>query len=289
MAHPLSIKMIKRIVAVVFFGLIFSFTSHAQSAYDVCVKTFKNTKSINTMTYTMFKNERIGGVMKSQKSFTKLSLKPYMVYLRQISPKEGVEVLYKSGKNGGKALVNPNGFPWVNLNMNPMGSTMRKGQHHTTKDAGFDLVVSILEYLFNKYGEGSKSMVTFGNEVLSNKRKCYKIIFRNDSFKYIKYKVRANENILDIAKRYKISEFMIVGKNKDVAGYYDVKAGDEILIPNIYSPHMVLLIDKTKLIPLSVKVYDDLGLFEHFKYSDVVLNPKLTAMDFDRDNAKYGF
>ena len=42
---------------------------------------------------------------------------------------EILEVLFIKGHE--TALVNPNGFPWFNLKLNPVGSRMTKNQHHT--------------------------------------------------------------------------------------------------------------------------------------------------------------
>ncbi|MBK8503146.1 MAG: DUF1571 domain-containing protein [Saprospiraceae bacterium] len=78
-------------------------------------------------------------------------------------------------------------------------------------------------------------------------------------------------------------------KNREVSDYYDVKAGDEIMIPNDYSPKMELLIDKDRFIPLSIKVYDDLGVFEHYQYSSVEINPVFTDHEFSGNNQEYGF
>ena len=214
--------------------------------------------------------------MQVQVSFIKLNRDPYQVYMKQISPKKGLEVLYKEQENDGKALVSPNGFPWITLKMDPEGSTMRKNQHHTTKDAGFDLVISILEHLFEKYDAHLNEMLTMSDEVIYDHQKCHRIVFSNDQYKYIKYKVKAQENVLKIAREYKLCSYLIMEKNKQLSSYYDVEEGDELLIPNDYSPKMELLIDKVRFIPLSIKVYDDLGVFEHYQYSDVEIDPVFT-------------
>jgi hypothetical protein len=127
------------------------------------------------------------------------------------------------------------------------------------------------------------------DEVIYDNQKCHKIIFSNNQYRYSKYLVKTDENILQIARDNKLSSYLIMEKNRDISGYYDVNAGDEILIPNDYSPKMELLIDKVRLIPLSIKVYDDLGVFEHYQYSDVEIDPVFTEHDFSGENQEYGF
>ena len=236
----------------------------------------------------MEKQERIDGKMQKQTTFSKVQRKPYLVYLKQVKEGGGREILYAPQKNGGKLLVNPNGFPWVNISLNPMSSMVRKGQHHTIEDSGFDLVISILEFLFEKYGEDTKSMVYMEN-VQFDGINCKKITFTNPNFKYINYKIKAGETLKSIAQKYMISEYMILEKNKSISSYEDIKVGDEISIPNDYSPNMELIIDIERKIPLSAKIFDDKGLYEYYKYFKVVVNPVFTPLDFDANNSEYGF
>ena len=276
-------------VPLLFTGGTWTTSSNPGKAYEICQKTFLTTKTIKTLRYEMRKEERINGKMQVQVSFVKLNRNPYQVYMRQLSPKKGLEVLYNTEENDGKALVSPNGFPWITLKMDPESSTMRKNQHHTTKDAGFDLVIRILESLFEKYNSEIGRMLELEPDVIHDNRPCYQIVFTNDQFRYLDYQVKGGENILSIARKFNISAYLILEKNKSVDGYYDVSAGDKILIPNDYSPRMELLIDKTRHVPLSIKVFDEHGIFEYYRYSSVEINPPLSAEDFSGENDNYGF
>ena len=82
---------------------------------------------------------------------------------------------------------------------------------------------------------------------------------------------------------------MILEKNRKVKNYDDVSAGQVILIPNDYSPKLMLYIDKDELIPLRMDVYDDQGLYEKYQYSKVIIDPKLDASEFSQDYSEYGF
>ena len=262
---------------------------HPNKAYEICLSTFKNASTIKTLNYVMYKQERIKGEMKTQVSATKLRRNPYQIYVKQQAPKKGIEVLFDEEQNSGKALINPNGFPWMNISLEPLGTIMRKNQHHTIKDAGFDLVISILEFLFNKYGDDAQQKVSLGGHVIYDDIKCYKVIFENKDFKYKSYVIKENETLITLAEKYKLSEHMILEANKNVSSYEDVSEGDEIFIPNDYCPKMELLIDQKRMIPLSIKVFDDKGLYEYFRYSKVVLNPDLNDDVFDKENCDYNF
>ncbi len=257
------------------------------SGHDLTTEMFAATKSIKSMTFHMRKLERIDGKLVDQKSFIKLKREPMSVYSRQLYPTAGLEVLYKGGD--AKALINPNGFPWVNLSLDPYGNTMRKNQHHTIHDAGYDLVVSILEHLFSKYGPESKTMTEILGTELWDGNVCWVIDIKNPHFKYENYTVKEGENLITIAEQYKISEYMILENNKAVSSYYDVKPGQVIKIPNDYSPHFTLLLDQKRLIPLVMKIYDDKGLYEQYEYTDLDLNPEMDEAEFSSDFPDYGF
>lgn len=266
----------------------FLFSTKKESGYAIALKMFEKTASINSLTYTITKQERIDGKMRKQKSFTKMEKSPFKVYVRQLSPKEGVEVLYVTGESK-KALINPNGFPWINLKLNPMEGIMRNNQHHTLFQSGFDHVASILEFLSKKYSSTIEDMIVYNGIVTHGNQECYSISLENPSFKYINYTIGENETITDVADRYKLSEHMILEKNPSINDYDDVKEGQQIIIPNDYSPKMLLYIDKDEFVPIRMDVYDDLGLYEQYEYSDITIDPKIPSDEFSPDYPGYNF
>jgi len=258
------------------------------SGHSIAQKMFHRTASINSLTYVMNKQERIDGKMIKQVSYSKVELSPLKVYVRQIFPKEGVEVLYVDGPNK-KALINPNGFPWINIKLNPTEGIMRNDQHHTIFQSGFEHVVSILQFLCDKYASEIEEMIIYNGIVNYDGKTCHSISLDNPYFKYIDYTVLENEDIEDIAARYKLSEHMIVEYNKNIKDYDDVEAGQVIKIPNDYSPKMLLYIDAEEWVPVRMDVYDDQGLYEKYEYSEVNINPSFTPEEFTPDYSDYGF
>ena len=263
--------------------------SDSPTAHEIIRTMITRTREIRTMTYTMRKLERVNGKMTEQVAEVKLHRQPLKVYIRQKMPKEGMEVLYVHGANNQKALVNPNGFPWVNVNLHPMSNMMRKNQHHTILNSGYDLFIDILDGLVNKYQKEIQNLTSIEKTLVWDGHPCWVIELKNPYFKYQSYTVREGETLLSIAKKFNLGEHMIMEKNGKVDGYEDVRAGQVIEIPNDYSPRMTLYIDQKRKVPLVMKIYDDKGLYEHYEYKSVIIDPALEADAFSEHNEAYGF
>lgn len=259
----------------------------AQEADSIAQLMFDRTRGLKTLSYVMTKEERINGDMLEQVSFVKLNREPFKVYTKQLSPDEGIEVLFIGGDK--TALINPNGFPWFNVKLDPHGSKMTKDQHHTIFDSGFDRFVSILQFLFEKYGNEIESMATV-KEITDDKgRACWLLAFDNPHYTITEYKLGENEDLLTISDCKFISPYKILTLNEDVDSYIDVSVNQVIKIPNDYSPKMTLLIDKQQLIPLEITVYDEKGLFEHYLFSKIKLDPPFKEIEFTPEYSAYGF
>ncbi len=277
------------LISILFFSFTF-FNKIDPSGFQIMKDVFARAKLIHSISYTMKKQEKIDGKLVTGQSSTKLVINPFKVYVRQELPKAGLEVLYVTGKNNNNALINTNGFPWVNLNLNPMGSTMRDNNHHTIFDSGYSFVISILERLTSKYTKELESMITNSGTIVWNGRACWVVNLKNTHFKYENYTVKAGETLLTIADRSKLSEYMILQINKKtVDSYTDVIEGQVILVPNDYSPKMELYIDKQEMIPLVMKIYDDVSLYEQYEYSNLIINPVFKSNEFDKDFPEYNF
>ena len=263
--------------------------SSAQNSQEIAKNVFAQSKQIRTLKYTMKKLERIDGNMINQQSTVKLQMHPLKVYLYQDEPKQGLEVLYVEGTNNNQATINTNGFPWISINLDPYGSTMRANQHHTLLNSGYDHVIGILEYLFIKYESELPSMIKIDGSVVWDKHNCWAITLTNPHFKYISHTVLQGETMLTIANKYRLSEHMILEKNPSISNYTSVKAGQVITIPSDYSNKMVLYIDKVRNIPLFMKIYDDKGLYEQYEYYNVSVNCIFKAEEFTRDYSDYNF
>lgn len=251
----------------------------------IILDVLESIDKVKTLKYNLKLAERIKGKILNTQSVVKLQKKPRKIYLYL----KGPELLWIEGENDGKAFVNPGGFPYINLNLDPMGSLLRKDQHHTLNEMGYDYYSSILEGVLNKSGDNiDKNIVLTGEEIWNN-RACYKVALSFPDFAFINYTVKKGENLIKISRKLNVSEYMILENNPTIDDYFDVKEGDIIKVPNAYAKLTVLLIDKEFMLPINTKIYDDKGLFESYEYYNLQVNPVISDEEFTRHYKGYKF
>ncbi len=253
---------------------------------ELILKSIKSIRDVKGLKYHLKITERGKKGYNFYESSVKFSRQPRLIYLYI----KGIEVLWLQGKNKGRALVKPNAFPYINLNLDPMGNLMRQDQHHTLNEMGFDYFGNVIEYNMLKLGEKFDEYYTLAGEERINNRPCYKVIIENKDFAYIDYVIGENESITSIARKHFISEYMIVEKNPKFKDYFDIlKKGNVIKIPTWYCKTVVMYIDQLYFLPISVKVSDDKGLFEEYNYHFLQVNPKFEEGEFTRHYKEYKF
>jgi outer membrane lipoprotein-sorting protein len=278
-------KILLPLIAICF--LLVSFEYQKEETYNVeeiTDKMFAAMSNIKTMRYHLKISERIDGKIENRESNVKLQVSPRKLYLQV----KNQEVLWIQGENGGNAYVNPGTFPYVNLNLDPLGSLMRKGQHHTIHELGMSYFLSILKSYKEKYADRFKKHFFLTGEEVFSGRKCYKLSILVPEFGWENYTVKKGENIISIARKLHVSEYMIL-ENNIVKWYDDVKEGQVIKIPNAYTKYALLLIDKELMLPISNKMLDDKGLFESYQYLDLKINTIIPADEFSKDYKEYHF
>lgn len=272
-------------------GLVFAFfVSFSQqkdiTCKEIMTKSIKSIKEVKGLKYHLKITERGKKGFNFYESAVKFNRNPRLIYLYI----KGIEVLWLQGKNKGRALVKPNSFPYINLNLDPMGDLMRQDQHHTLNEMGYDYFGNIIEYSMSKLGDKFDDYFSLVGEERINNRPCYKITINNRDFGYRDYVVLENESITSIARKFYVSEYMILEKNTKFKDYFDIlKVGQVIKIPTWYCKTVTLCIDQLYFLPISVKVEDDKGLFEEYNYHFLQVNPKFEEGEFTRDFKGYKF
>jgi hypothetical protein len=276
-------------IAVVFTLLSLNGLAQVKENLDakaIAIKMIKAIKEVDRLKYNLKITERGRKGYNYYESSVKLNRKPRMLYVYI----KGIEVLWTTGTNNGKALVKPNSFPYINLNLDPMGSLMRQDQHHTINEMGFDYFGSIIEYSAAKLGDKVDQYFYLDGEEKWNNRPCYKLVINNKDFAYTNYTVGANESITSIARKLFVSEYMIVELNPKFKDYFDIlKVGQVIKVPNWYAKNVIMYIDQFYFLPIGVKVYDDKSLFEEYNYFFLQVNPSFEKDEFTRDFKGYHF
>ncbi len=261
----------------------------SQNAEEMLNNMFESIKKCNTLTFTVKSWERIDGEMIFTEVMVKQMNKPFKFYSKVLSEKNnGAEVLFISGVNDNKALVNPDIFYAPNINLDPRGSMMSEDQHHTLLQSGFNFFSNIINDAMTRAGENFSDVFELVGEEILNGTPCYKITINETEFSYHDYSVQKFDDLRTVAKNFVVSEFMIMEKN-NLNGYGNVKEGDVISIPSSYGKTIALLIDKVNYLPVGQYVYDDEGLFEKYEFSKVVINPVLHDNTFSIENEEYGF
>ena len=252
---------------------------------EVIVMMYQSASKLEGLIAEINKVERVDNEYITQLSKVKLNRIPYKVYIKQLAPKEGVEVLAKEGEE--KAVVNLNSFPWVNIYLDPYGALMRRHQHHLVFDSGFDLMIKVLKHELSS--TISHDRLIRKEDTTWKNKEMYNIELQNDDYSIVNYTVQPGEDVDRIANKLNINAFAIVELNKDVDGYDDVNEGQIIKVPSHYAKSMSLLIDKESHLPLVIKVFDDNGLFEKYEYNSITVNPQFAPDEFTQEFEGYNF
>ncbi len=259
----------------------------AQTAREVLENMLTAIDEIQTSSFTLTMKERINGKMLDTKSDIRIREEPLSIYMKQYYPNEGIEILWMEGQNSEKVLINPNGFPYINISLSPYNSRMRKDNHHSMLTAGFKPPADILRHSIHK-AIGSNPSDEDYNAYLSLEesttlgRDCYKVTLQQDDFQYEKYTLPKDMYLRNIAKKNRLSEHMIMEIN-GITHYSKVRAGTTILLPNYYAKTTTLYIDKYLMLPIKQEIYDDKGLYEVYEFTNIVINPQFAAKEFTLD------
>lgn len=263
---------------------------HGQDANSITKQMFATVKSIKSVQYTFESKERLcQGKIHVERSTFKINVSPFQVYLYQYVPKNGLQCLYVTGQNNGKAKVNPNSFPWVNLNLDPQGDLMLQERHHSLFDAGFNYTISVLENLIHKYETQKEPLVKYNGILKLQGVECYFLTFTNPNYKLITYVTQANETPISIAKKNGLNFYSIIDNNPSLKPNQIIKAGTKLLIPNDYASKMELFVHKDKYYPVYLKIFDDKGVYEEYYFQQVIINPVFKDIDFSEKNPAYKF
>jgi outer membrane lipoprotein-sorting protein len=272
---------------VLFFFLVFSlgWKSAEPTAREIMDKMLVTIPNVKALKYHLKNSERIKGEMHHTESVVKLQAHPRKIYLYL----KGPELLWIEGENNGHAFVNPSSFPYINLNLNPYGYLMRKDQHHTIHEMGYTYLAEVLQAVVKKAGSDFNKWFVLNGEERINNRTCYKITINFPGFGYTTYEVKRGENLIKIARKLAVAEYMILENNPRLKDYYDVKEGDKIQVPTGYAKTTIIYVDKLYFLPISTKIYDDKGLFEEYDYFSLQVNPVIADEEFTKNYKEYNF
>jgi hypothetical protein len=245
-------------------------------------------KKINYLRCNMKSLERVETGYSIASTSIKLQSLPRKSYLRNSEKK--LEVLYNSEVAKNKCTVKPHVFPYFTMTLDPTGNLMRKNQHFTIFELGFDFTVKTIAIALSKEKDQiAKHLTLMANKVEKNKMSCYLFVYENNSFGYHDYVVQEKETVSSIATKFVVNDYMIRTRNKLYDDYGYLKKGSTIKIPTFYCKKALFYIDDKTLLPVCVILYDEVGLFETYEYFDLELNKAIPSAEFMRSFKGYGF
>lgn len=243
-------------------------------------------KSIKTLRINIYALERIGKSYLSANSFIKLQTNPRRLYFK--NPEKKIEVLYNYGKLNNKALVKPNVFPYVTMALDPTGNIMRKNQHYTINELGFDFVGKSVALALAKDKDGINNLKYYG-KVVKNGYNCYMVEYENKNYSYVNYTVGEKETIAAIANKLVINDYLVRYHNDMQNEFGYLKKGKVIKVPTLYCKKATIYLDEKTMMPVVICLYDDEGVFENYEFSQIQINKPINEDEFTRDYKDYKF
>src|SRR5688572_29325047 len=140
---------------------------------------YDSIKNIRTLHQKISALERIDKQFVSASSEIKLQTHPRKLYFINRSKK--LEILYNSDLYGNKAVVKPHVFPYLTLTLDPNGNIMRKNQHYTINELGYDFIGKSIALTLAKDKEGLANF-TYHGKVAKNGYNCHFLEYENKSY-----------------------------------------------------------------------------------------------------------
>ena len=272
-----------------FIILFISSSMEAQTATSLVSQMLEAIHNFKTGRYILNKIERMDGKMYTAEMIVKIQTNPLMIYSYSVNPDPGAEALFIYGSNNNDVLIHPNKFPYVNLNLSPFNSLIRKSHHHTIYESGFAYMGAVISYNILNRKDDFYSGLTYNGETDWKGKSYYKLTLDIKDFGFVDYKVEKGENLYTIGKKFMVSDYMILTNNKFLSGYDDAKPGQTIKIPNCFAKKIELYLDKTSYLPVIEVIYDDQGLFAQYEFNSLILNGIIKPEEFTAKYKDYKF
>ncbi len=248
------------------------------------IDSIKNVKTLRTNIKSL---ERINNVYSSAASEIKVNVSPRKLYFHNKEKK--LEILYVTGSYNNKAVVKPHVFPYLTLNLDPRGNLMRKNQHYTVHELGFDFIGRTIGLILSKEKENMTKSLTYLGKHERNGYMCHMVIYETKTYPFFEYTVKHKETVTSIAYKQSVNDYMLREKNDLFNDFGYLKEGSKIQIPHMYCKKAVLYLDEKTMLPVSVSIYDDIGLFENYDYTNIKVNKPIDEKEFTKGYKDYGF
>lgn len=273
----------------VLIGLFFGFTSLAPNSVTpskLLGQMYDSIKNIRTLRQKVFAIERIEKSYSNSISEIKVQTHPEKIYFKGLS--KDLEILYNSEKPEDKALVKLHTFPFLMLNLDPRGNLMRKNQHYTIHELGYGFIGKSVALTISKDRDGIKNF-TYRGKAAKNGYVCHLLEYENANYTYVDYTVREKETASSISYKLIVNDYLLRYKNDLLNDFGYLKKGSVLKVPTLYCKKAMVFLEEKMMLPVSLSLYDDMGLFESYDYTHIELNKPFLPKEFDRDFEAYDF
>jgi hypothetical protein len=257
------------------------------SCHDIIERMLDSIRSVKTQVNDVKATERVDGHLLFSESHIKVAYGPRKIYFN--NPVAGNEVLWVEGTNKGNASVHSRSVPLVNFDLDPYGSIMRKNQHHTIFELGFQYIGATIANTIIKAPKDFDKHFSYAGTLIWTGRECYQVLISYPEYKYVEYITQKGETVTSISQKMSTSDFKIRYKNGLNSYFGAIREGKKLLIPVPYSNKAIVYIDKKTFMPVSVKIYDEEGLYEAYEFYNIRLNVTFAANEFSKNYKDYGF
>jgi len=247
---------------------------------------YDSIKNIRTLRQSVKSIERIDSKFTSAGSDIKVQTNPRKIYFNNKAKK--IEILYDSEISTHRAYVKPHIFPYMTLSLDPTGNLMRKNQHYTINELGYDFIGKSVSLTINKDKDGINNFTYLG-KVVKNGYNCYFLEYENKNYAYTDYVVGPRETVSLIAYKLCVNDYLLRYKNDLLNDFGFLKKGTVLKVPTLYCKKAVLYIDDKLCLPIALSLYDDIGLFESYEYTNIQINTPIKPEEFTREYKGYGF
>lgn len=257
------------------------------SAIQILHQTLDSIENIKTLKVKLVALERFQNKYLKSVSYFKISYYP-IKKLYFINPEKKLEILFIENKNDNKALVKHPSLP-ISIFLDPNGSIMKKNQHYTIHELGFEYIAKTIQTALSKEKDKYINHLHYLGIHEKNNKQCFTLMYESSNFNYIPYTVQPKETVVSISRKFNINEYIIRDKNDLYYEFGYLKKGSVIQIPQMYCKKAFIYIDKQTYLPVSINLYDDKGLLESYDYLEVHKNITFGEKEFSKDYKEYNF
>jgi hypothetical protein len=251
-------------------------------------KMYDAIKELKTLRFNLFASERLDEKFSAGNASVKINTSPFKAYYKDM--KKGIEVLYVEGEEDNEAIVNPNGFPYFNLHLDPNGKLMHKDTHQTLYRLGFTYLGNMFYRSLAQFPDAYQKFVHYKGDTTYDGNLCYQIQVDYPDFHYYTYMIKGKEETpVTLANKLNLNDYLVLAANHLSSYEETFKNGQILNIPNAYAKTTILTIRRDNNLPVYVRVYDDKGLLEVYGYTKLEVNPTIEDSEFTENFPGYHF